>query len=126
MLRKEDCALGMEQRSSTKDAAARDVQTLLRKMECARSMGQSTNDQFAEVRDVQTKFNEEECAEGTGHIELTMITLLRLIHTTRLTQLDPYQIRVLLELPQEKGKREIAFQERCPSFIQKLSKSDSA
>ena len=50
----------MEQRSSTKDAAARDVQTLLWRVECALDMEQRSND--ATSKDVQTFLREEVCA----------------------------------------------------------------
>ena len=39
-----ECALGMGQRSHTKDAAVMDAQTMLSKEECARGMVQRPND----------------------------------------------------------------------------------
>ena len=50
MLRKEECASGMVQRSNY--AAMKDVQTILSKEECAFGMEQSAN--YAAVKGVQT------------------------------------------------------------------------
>ena len=58
---KEECALGMGQRSS--DAAARDAQIKPSKVECVWSMGQRSN--AATKKDAQIKPSKEECALGT-------------------------------------------------------------
>ena len=58
--RKEECALGTEQR--TNDAASKDVQTKLSREECARSMEQRSIN--AAVRDAQIILRKEDCAES--------------------------------------------------------------
>jgi len=71
LLRKLECAGGMEQRS--KNAVAKDVQNKLRKVECALSMEQSSND--AVEMDVQIMLGREECAVGMGHFALHRMNL---------------------------------------------------
>ena len=56
----EGCALDMGQRSN--DAVAKDVQTLLRKEEYAAGMEQKSRSNYAVAMDVQTLFRKEECA----------------------------------------------------------------
>ena len=53
MSSKEECVGGMEQRLSTKDAAVKDVEAMLGKEECALGMGQRSN--YVAAMDAQTK-----------------------------------------------------------------------
>ena len=66
----------MGHKSSTNDAAAKDVQTMLKKEESAFNMGQ--RETCATMKDAQTKYSVEECASSTGHIALRKTNLLRL------------------------------------------------
>ena len=59
-LSREECALSMEQRVNTNDAAVMDAQNKPSKEECASSMGQRSND--AAVKDASIKLLKEECA----------------------------------------------------------------
>ena len=73
-------------------------------------MDQQSNDQSAVAKDVQTKSGVEVFAGGTGHIALTMMNLLHLDQiSTRLLQLKHYQTSMLLDLLQEKDKKETVF-----------------
>jgi acyl CoA:acetate/3-ketoacid CoA transferase beta subunit len=60
--RREECALGMGQKSNY--AAVKDVQINPSEEECASSTGQNTN--VAVVKDAQIKLRREECALGMG------------------------------------------------------------
>jgi hypothetical protein len=64
MLRKEEYARGMVQRSKSNHATMKDVQTMLKKEECAFNMGQRSNN--AAVRDAQISLKKEECVLDTG------------------------------------------------------------
>ena len=61
--KREECALGMGQRSrSSKYAAEKDAQIKLKTKECARGMGQLSRSNFAAVKDVQIQLRWEERA----------------------------------------------------------------
>ena len=117
----EECALSMGQRSNY--AAVKDVQIKFSKVECAESMGQVSND--ATAKDAQIMPSVEECVEGTGRIAMHTMHLLHLDQNTRrLPQLKPYPIIVLLELPSEEDKKEVAFLERWLSSVKKSLRSE--
>ena len=65
-LRKEECALGMEQ--SSNDAVVKDVQSLLTKEECAFDMGQRSRSNVAASKGAQIKSFREDCALGMVQI----------------------------------------------------------
>jgi hypothetical protein len=60
MLKKEECALGMEQRSHGNNAAVKDVQNKPKKEEFVLATEQSSN--AAAAKDAQTMLLKEECA----------------------------------------------------------------
>jgi len=61
---KEECALGMGQRSNF--AAGKDAQTCLRKEACALDMGQRSEGNDAAVKDVHITRRGEECVRDMG------------------------------------------------------------
>ena len=62
-LSKEECALGMEQRSN--DVATKDVRTKLRREECALDMERRYCPNYAEVKDAPAEPGQEVYALGT-------------------------------------------------------------
>ncbi len=63
-LRREECALGMEQSLNTSDAVVKDAQVLLRREGCAFDMGQKSNDAASKIALI--KLLREDYACGTG------------------------------------------------------------
>ena len=111
----------MGQKSSTNDAAAKDVQAMLKKEECALGMVQKSRSRpnYAAAMDAQTKPSVEECVVGTGRIAIHKTNLLHLDHSSRLPRPNPYPISVLPELSSHDQKTG-AFLKKCPSFVKKL------
>ncbi len=63
LLRREECALSMEQRKNTNDAAVKGVHVWLKREECALSTGQMLNTNDAAVKDAQTLLKREDGAK---------------------------------------------------------------
>jgi hypothetical protein len=63
-LRREECAFGMEQRLNTNDAASKVAQVLLRKEECVSGMVQKPNVSYAALGGAQIKPSREECVSS--------------------------------------------------------------
>jgi len=92
-------------------AALKDAQTKSSVEECASNMGQRRSN--AAAKGALAMLSEEEYVEGTGHNAIRKMSLLRLDQNSRgQPQLKCYLISVLLELPKEKGRKEVEFQER--------------
>jgi hypothetical protein len=120
LLREEECVLGTGQ--GPNDAAAKDAQMYLSKEECAKGMGQFqlSMSNYTTVK-AQTKFREEGYVGDTGRIASHTMNLQRLgQNSRRLPQLEPHPISVLLELPQEKDRKEVEFLKRLPFFVKIL------
>ena len=72
-------------------------------------MGQLSKSKNAAAQGVQTKPGVEECAKDMGHIATPTMILLRLDQNSTLPQLKHYQTSMLLDLLQEKDKKETVF-----------------
>ncbi len=97
---------------STSDAAMKDAPTMLRTEECASGMEQRSN--YAASMVAPIKSNEEEYAKGMGPIAILTTNLLRLLHRTdqhlmtqlqlfpiiMIPQLLPIKSKVVMEVPQ--------------------------
>ena len=86
LLGREECALGMVQRSN--DAALKIAKVLLKREECASNMEQRPND--AALKDALIIPNEEECVGDTVHTAIPLMSLQLSHHA-----LDQNLIRLL-------------------------------
>ena len=76
LLKREECALGMDQKLNTNDAVLKDAHVSLSREECVLSMEQRSDTNDAALKDAQILLRREEYVLDTVHIANTMMNLL--------------------------------------------------